>query len=201
MEISEGVAALWAAGIGVAASAVASVITSRAARQQAEVGARAQIEAVKIQASEAHSQEKKRRQQRVYADFHTAANTLRAACVDAELTLNSISDDADPSELEEADATFSGRETEMLDRTRDFWHSYAAIGLEGPDSVDDAAESLFGTYDLWVKCIIEWASQILQENIRDSAKEEEFYVRCSAIEETVKSETVEFLNEAQAVLS
>jgi hypothetical protein len=200
MEMSQSVAALWAAGIGVAASAVASLITARAARKQAELGAQAQLEAVRLQAVEAHSQEKKRRQQRVYADLHMAANTLRAVCVDAEQSLSEIPMTADAHELDQADAAFSLYDEELHQKSRDLWHAYSTIALEGPEAVSDAAEKLFDAYDALVKGILDLARQIIGEEVRSPIQEEHKMARLRELDDDMVAATLEFLEEAHKVL-
>ncbi|MFD8262142.1 hypothetical protein ACFV19_25180 [Streptomyces griseoluteus] len=200
MEISQSAAALWAAGIGVGASAVASLIAARAAREQAEVGAKAQLEAVRLQAAEAHSQEKKRRQQRVYADFYMAANILRAACVDAEQTLKEVPSNAAPSELDEADANFTVHDDELHRKSRDLWHGYSAVCLEGPDAVADAAERLFGAFVDFVEAIKDWAKQVMTRDGFRSDDEDEATARIRELEQRMITLTKEFMEEAQGVL-
>ncbi len=200
MEISQSAAALWAAGIGVAASAVASLITARGARNQAELGAQAQLEAVRLQAIEAHSQEKKRRQQRAYADFYTAANVLRAVCVDAEQELKGIPSDAGSSELDEANVAFEFYDEELHRKARDLWHGYCAIGLEGPDAVDDAAENLFEAFEALINGIRDWARRIMAQDVRFPAREEGMVARISELESDMVTATEKFLEEAQKVL-
>ncbi|MFD5586719.1 hypothetical protein ACFWII_23355 [Streptomyces sp. NPDC127063] len=197
MDVSEGVAALWAAGIGVAASAVASLISAWAAKQQAEIGARAQLEAVRIQAAEAHSQEKKRRQQAAYADLYASVNALREACVDAVQELKEIAVDAD---LYEADASFSSYDQSLHSKSRELWRAYTVVGLEGPEQVDNTADKVMESHEKWVQSIFDLAKQIIGDDERNLVAEAELTARISERESEALSCVDDFVNEAQKVL-
>lgn len=200
VNLSQSVAALWAAGIGVAASAVASLITARAARKQAEIGAHTQLEAVRLQAAEAHNQEKKRRQQQTYAEFYTAGNVLRECTVDATNLLEEIPEGAGSAELDAADEDFDPFREDLHRLTRELWRRTSAVSLEGPEEVSEAAENLYDAYVSLCEAIYDWAREIMSGDSRDLTLEEESKSQVLNREGGINAITEAFMKKAQKVL-
>ncbi|MEU5449954.1 hypothetical protein [Streptomyces californicus] len=200
MEISQGVAAVYAAVIGIMASAVASSIAAHAGRRQAQIGAQAQIKAAELQAEEAHRQEKNRRRQQVYSQFHQQSETVRASLVDAKSVIAGISVNATPSQLSRALEEAEQKEEIIGDSIRGLWFRYSEVLLEGPTEISDIAEEMNDSFVESAKFWGEWATLLLDAGLRDWEAAIRAAHRYSESEDVSSELTERFVSAAQQIL-